>query len=180
MSRVVRILGSVVLLAVVLPAAPASAHATLASSSPTQGGRLEAAPAEVVFAFTEAMSAPAYVVVTPPDGSDALVGEPVVDGAVVRQELTPGGPEGTWTAAVRAVSEDGHPVTSQLTFVVGEGEIEAPTAAEPEATAAATSPSAASSGGSFAWSRGHTDVAVGAGLFLLAGLLLLLSRRRTR
>lgn len=179
MSRVVRVLSAVVLLAVVLPAAPASAHATLASSSPTQGGRLEAAPAEVVFTFTEAMSAPAYVVVTPPDGSDALVGEPVVDGAEVRQELTPGGPEGTWTAAVRAVSEDGHPVTSQLTFVVGEGEIEAPGAADAEPSPAAEA-APSSSGDSFAWSRGHTDAAVGAGLFLLAGLLLLLSRRRTR
>lgn len=184
LAHPVRVLGALVVLVlagVTLGTSPASAHATLVGSTPEQGAELAAAPSRVSFEFSESMSAPAYVVVTPPDGSAAVVGDPVVDGNVVTQDVRPGAPEGTWTTAVRAVSEDGHPVTSQITFTVGEGggPAAAPTDApdSPEPAPAAESAAADDRSG---WTRGRTDLAVGLGLFALAGLLLVLARRAPR
>ncbi len=64
------------------------------------------------------MTSPAYVIVTAPDGSSVASGTPRVDGVLVRQGLTEG-PDGAYTMAFRAVSEDGHPVTGEITFTVG-------------------------------------------------------------
>jgi copper resistance protein C len=169
------VVGVLVVLVLAWHPMPAYAHASLVSSSPSEGERLAIAPTTVSFEFSEEMSAPAYVVVTPPDDEDLLVGEPEVDGNVVRQQVRPGGSEGTWTTAVRAVSQDGHPVTSQITFSVGaDGDGPAATA-EPAGTDGRAT---GRDGGG--WSRTRTDVAVGAGLFLLAGLLLVLARRSPR
>lgn len=175
------VVGALLVLVLAWNPTPAYAHATLVSSSPSEGERLAAAPTTVSFEFSEEMSAPAYVVVTPPDDEDLLVGDPDVDGNVVRQQVRPGGSEGTWTTAVRAVSQDGHPVTAQITFNVGAGVGDDSSAASAESDddeGSATSTSPDRDGGG--WSRTQTDVAVGAGLFLLAGLLLVLARRSPR
>lgn len=122
-------------------AAPgASAHASLVNSDPREGQTLDALPAAVSFEFSEAMSEPAYVVVTAPDGSSVTTGEPQVDGAIVSQRLASGGGGGTYTMAYRAVSADGHPVTGQIAFTVGGG-----AASSPSASAEPTAPSSAAS-----------------------------------
>lgn len=124
-------------------AAPgASAHASLVTSDPREGQTLDALPAAVSFEFSEAMSEPAYVVVTAPDGSSVTTGEPQVDGAIVSQQLASGGGPGTYTMAYRAVSADGHPVTGQITFTVG-GDAASGGASSPSASAEPTSPSSA-------------------------------------
>lgn len=173
-TRGATVVGALVVLMLAWNPMPAFAHATLVSSSPGEGERLAAAPTTVSFEFSEEMTEPAYVVVTPPADEDLLVGEPVVDGAVVRQEIRPGGSEGTWTTAVRAVSKDGHPVTAQITFSVGTG------AGADEERAASTGRDGNAGSDESGWSRTQTDVAVGAGLFLVAGLLLVLARRSRR
>lgn len=169
-----------VLALAVLPAAPAAAHAALLSSSPAQGDRLRVLPAEVTFEFNQDMSAPAYVIVTAPDGSSVTDGDPEVDGAVVRQAVSEG-PEGTYTMAYRVVSEDGHPVTGEIAFTVGDGGPDptgTPSEATPEAGAPAPSTADPAPGQGDSFARRHVvALAVGAALFSAALLLLLLARR---
>ena len=169
-----------------LAAGPAWAHASLVDSSPRQGDRLDAPPSEVRFEFSQDMAAPAYVVVTAPDGSSVTTGDPVVDGPVVRQSVTDG-PDGSWSMAYRAVSEDGHPISGEITFVVGEGEDPgstdpgspgSPAAAEdetamPDAAAGGATTQAEDTGSA----RDRVALTVGALLFAGAGVLYLLSRR---
>ena len=159
--------------------APASAHATLVGSTPTQGQHLDALPDEVSFEFNQDMASPAYVIVTAPDGSSVADGPPQVDGAVVRQAVTDG-PEGSYTMAYRAVSEDGHPVTGEITFSIGAAGTAAPSAStgrptSPSSTATSTPDPAAAADGDGPGRR--VGLLVGLGIFAAAGLLLLLSRR---
>lgn len=107
--------------AIVLAAAPASAHAQLERTEPEAGAVLDAAPNEVVVFFSEGV----------PAGDDALRvfdgrGERVDDGEVRRvdgddtlavglREIGDGG----YVIAYRVVSADSHPITGAFTFRVG-------------------------------------------------------------
>lgn len=100
-------------------AAPASAHATLVSSTPAEGEVLPAAPGEVVFTFDE----PVQLV---PEGLlafDARGDKVAVDASASGTEVTGDLPDdlddGTYVVTWRVVSEDGHPIAGSLTFHVG-------------------------------------------------------------
>lgn len=180
MSRILRVLAPLALLAAVgLPAAPAWAHAALVSSDPADGQRLPALPGTATLSFNEEISPPSYVVVTAPDGSRADRGEPRVDGTKVTVDLAKGR-EGTYALAFRVISADGHPVTGRLTFVVGDGPLDTtgPTLAATPGDSPASGRAAASEGGDLG--LGTVQIAVGAGLFAVAGLLWVLARRRPR
>jgi methionine-rich copper-binding protein CopC len=176
-----RLLAAAALTLLVVHPVLAAAHAGLVGSDPEQGERLAEAPSVVTFEFTEAMSEPAYVAVTPPDGSDVLVGEPVVDGATVRQRVRPGGPAGEWTTAVRAVSSDGHPVTVEIAFTVADS-ADSPESARSTEPARSTelaepvSPSSEDDG----WSATEVVVAaaIGTGAVAVAVAAVLVVRRR--
>lgn len=167
---------------------PASAHASLVASDPADGQRFDRLPERVTLEFSEPISAPAYVVVTAPDGSRADQGEVRVDGAEVSVALGGSAPEGTYGAAFRVVSEDGHPVTGRIGFVVGDGPLDD---AAPSATATASAPassdaadpapaSAADGDDDGGPSLGQVQVGVAVALFAVAAGLFLWSRRRTR
>lgn len=106
-------------LALLLTAAPASAHATLVASDPAEGEVLAEAPDVVTFTFDEP------VVLS--DGSVQVfdaAGEPVGSSAgardaVVTADLPDGLTDGTYVVVWRVVSTDGHPITGSLTFSVG-------------------------------------------------------------
>lgn len=167
---------------------PASAHASLVASDPADGQRFDRLPERVTLEFSEPISAPAYVVVTAPDGSRADQGEVRVDGAEVSVALGGSAPEGTYGAAFRVVSEDGHPVTGRIGFVVGDGPLddEAPSAtatasAPASSDAADPAPASAADGDDDGGpSLGQVQVGVAVALFAVAAGLLLWSRRRTR
>ena len=172
-------------LALALGPSPAAAHASLVSSTPAQGARLDALPEQVRLEFSDAVLAPAYVVITGPDGRSATRGEPEVQGAVVTQ-ATAGGPAGGYTLAYRAVSEDGHVVTGQIGFAVGEGASVPSAAADPateeaepeeEESETEARQDAAQEAAGDGPDRDTIAVLVGAALFAGAGLLLLASRR---
>ncbi len=167
---------------------PASAHATLVASDPEEGARLDALPARVTLEFNEPMSAPAYVVVTAPDGSQVQEGEVAVDGQQVDVGVADPGTEGTYGIAFRAVSQDGHPVSGRISFVVGDGPLEEPSFAAPGDSGGAEQGSGEDSAdvdGSGAGddsggpSLGQVQVGIGAGLFVVAAALLWWSRRRS-
>ncbi len=104
-------------------AAPASAHATLTSSSPADGSRLRTAPASVTLHFDENVAI-TYVHVTDQSGRRVESGtatHPGGVGAVVRVGLKPGLHDASYTVSYRMVSADSHPIGGVITFVVGNG-----------------------------------------------------------
>lgn len=176
--------GVLVLLGLLAVPSPAVAHATLLTSTPEDGEVVEALPDRVALEFTETMAQPAYVIVRSPDGDQVTVGDPEVHGAVVSQALADEGGPGTYSVAYRAVSEDGHPLTGEVRFSVGET---AGTPAGPAAASGSESASAGPGGSASTAPRGddangvaggRLDVAVPVALFALALVLLAMSRRQ--
>ncbi|WP_327189989.1 copper resistance protein CopC [Streptomyces xinghaiensis] len=150
-------------LAVLLGAAPASAHAALTGSVPRQGAVADRAPEEVVLTFSARVTLSADSIrVLAPDGGRADTGEPrdLGTGGTVRHgvALRPGLPDGTYTVAWRAVSADGHPVSGAYTFSVG----------APSATAAAL-PDDRAGGGLTGLLHAVARYAAYAGFVLLVG-----------
>jgi copper transport protein len=102
------------------PAAPASAHAVLVSSSPVPDTVLSGAPAQVVLTFSEAVrQVPGKIRVLGPDGSRVDRGEPSFAGAVVTIPVDQNGPRGTYLVSYRVISADSHPVSGAYSYSVG-------------------------------------------------------------
>jgi copper transport protein len=109
-------------LVVGLGAGPASAHATLLSTSPADDELLEEAPDQVELTFDEAVEvAEDGVEVIGPSGDRVDDGEIELaeDDTVLRVALT-GDERGTYTVAWRILSEDSHNISGSFIFHVGE------------------------------------------------------------
>ncbi|GLY95056.1 copper resistance protein C [Actinoplanes sp. NBRC 103695] len=103
-----------------LPAAPASAHSSLVSSSPEGGAVLENAPSEILLTFNEQVTAlPSRTQVLAPDGK--RISESVTaEGKVLKITLRKADrPLGTYLVSYRIISGDSHPVGNALIFSVG-------------------------------------------------------------
>ncbi|MDG4820560.1 copper resistance protein CopC [Asanoa sp. WMMD1127] len=112
------------------PAAPASAHAVLESTSPAANSIVPAAPPEVVLTFSEGVrQVPDKIHVVAPDGSRADTGQPIFADSSVTIPLKSGGANGTYLVNYRVISADSHPVAGAFTYSVG-----APSAAPPTDT----------------------------------------------
>lgn len=102
------------------PAAPASAHAVLVSSSPAADAVLPNSPAEVVLTFSEAVrEIPDRIRVLGPDGARVDRGDPTFNGAVITIPIDPAGARGSYLVSYRVVSADNHPVSGAYTYAVG-------------------------------------------------------------
>lgn len=114
-----------VLLAGLVAPASALAHATLQSTLPERGQKLDTAPKEVVFIFDESVEgAFGALRVFDASGKEVQTGEafhPDNRGERIAIKLKPGLGDGTYTATYRVVSADGHPISSGFVFTVGEG-----------------------------------------------------------
>ena len=114
-------LALVVLLAA--PAAPAGAHATLSGVSPQRGAVLRAAPAAVVFRFSEPVTGTAGAVrVYGPRGQrvdDGAAFHPGGRSSSYGVRLRAGLGRGTYTATYQVISADGHVVGAGSTFSIG-------------------------------------------------------------
>jgi copper transport protein len=123
-SPVLRRLLPALLLALValllLPAAPASAHAVLVASDPADGARLAEAPRAVRLTFDEAVALPpdATTVLSSTgarvDGGGARLG----GGGAVVIPLRADVPAGVYSVSWRVVSADSHVVTGSIRFGV--------------------------------------------------------------
>lgn len=115
LRRLAALTGTAVLLSM-LGVAPAAAHTSLVAVNPADGSTVDTTPAAVVLTFTEpAVALGTQVVVTGPRGKASAGAVRLVD-STVRQELVSGAPAGRYTVAWRVTSEDGHPITGQLSF----------------------------------------------------------------
>ena len=109
-------------------AGPASAHATVVTSTPADGSRLAKAPTTVTVVFDESVGigGVGYLHVTDQTGKRVDAGNafhPGGDGTKVSDRLKPALGSGTYTASFRIVSADSHPVAGTIRFVVGNGAI---------------------------------------------------------
>ncbi len=121
-----------VLVAVLAPAAPASAHAVLLRTSPDSGAILPDAPARVTLTFNEPVRLVSQDIdVVGPDGRQLRGGRPTVtgDGSVVHIPLPGNLLRGTFLVSYRIISADSHPVAGGFSFSIG-----APSKVAPAAT----------------------------------------------
>ncbi|GIJ24096.1 transport integral membrane protein [Micromonospora lutea] len=107
------------LLAAVVPAAPAAAHAVLLGSDPVDGAVLASAPSEVTLTFNEpVMVRPDGVRLLDAAGAELSTDSRSVDTTVVLT-VPPDLVDGTYIVAFRVVSADSHPISGGFSFVVG-------------------------------------------------------------
>lgn len=112
------------LLAALVTAGPALAHATLVSTDPAEGARLDAAPAAVTLEFSEGVSLGAgYARVLTADGVEVGGDDPSVEGRQLRIPLPGDLDDGGYLVTYRVISADSHPVSGAFSFVVGEGDL---------------------------------------------------------
>lgn len=105
-------------------AGPASAHATLVTSAPADGARVDAAPGAVTLEFDESVSLGAgYARVLGADGQRVDTGAASVTDDVLTIPLREGLPDASYVVTWRVVSADSHPVSGAYAFVVGDGEL---------------------------------------------------------
>ncbi len=123
-ARPFALVAALLLFLLLVPAAPASAHAVLTGATPAQGDALDTAPDEVRLTFNEpvAVNDGALRVF---DADAVRVDEGPTDEAGDGSEvavLLPDLPDGAYVAVYRVVSADSHPINGTITFTVGAGE----------------------------------------------------------
>ena len=102
-------------------AGPASAHAALTGSDPSQGVVVTKAPDQVTLTFSENVSMNNNSIrVLDPKGARVDLGKPDnLSGTTYGVQLKSGLGKGTYTVAWQVVSADSHPVAGAFTFSVG-------------------------------------------------------------
>ena len=111
-------------LAGVVTAGPAAAHATLISTDPGEGARVQQPPAAVTLEFSEHVSLGAgYARVLDSGGRRVDAGTASVDGDVLTIPLRSGLPDDGYLVTYRVISSDSHPISGAFSFVVGNGEL---------------------------------------------------------
>ncbi|GGK16029.1 transport integral membrane protein [Pilimelia terevasa] len=167
LRRVLALLGAAAALAVaaLLPATPASAHATVVGTNPKAGSVIPTAPAQVTVEFSEPVSMVSEKIrVIGPDGKRHDAEDPRTEGSRVTIPMRPDAPNGTYLVSYRIISADSHPVPGGFTYSVG-----APSANPPKLTDAAAEVDP--------WVRGAVSLskfAGYAGLVLVVGATLVL------
>ncbi|MFF8261092.1 copper resistance CopC/CopD family protein [Streptomyces virginiae] len=144
-------------------ATPATAHAALTASDPTDGAVVATAPAQVTLSFSEQVAmGDDSIRVLDPQGRRVDTGElrDMCSGNTVRYgiALHSGLPNGTYTVAWQAVSADSHPISGAFTFSIG-----APSATE------VSLPTTTAGGGPVGIAYGITRYAAYAGFTVLVG-----------
>ena len=107
----------------VLTARPAAAHATVVTTNPADGARLDSAPAQVTIQFDEDVSLGAgYARVLDGDGDRVDTGAADERDGIVTVPLRAGLPDDGYVVTYRVMSADSHPVSGAYSFVVGDAE----------------------------------------------------------
>jgi methionine-rich copper-binding protein CopC len=110
----------IVALAFAMPSA--QAHSQLVSTSPADGAELASSPDVVSFTFDETLLAGTATISINDDAGNLVSGGPVEPEATTVSYPIPSAlAPGTYQAAYRVVSGDGHAVTGAITFTVAAG-----------------------------------------------------------
>lgn len=165
-------------LLLVLPAAPAQAHATAVAAWPAPGQVLTAAPDRVIIEFSADVAPQVDVAVVGPDGQSLADGDPLVDGRYVTQALREADQVGAYVAAFHVVATDLHPIVARVDYRVDPSAVATanPAGDPPDLVAAASAPPAREASGPLQW-RG-TLLLVGAAVLVGVSVLHVVARRR--
>ena len=110
-----------VLLVLLLPATPASAHAVLERTDPVSGAVLDTAPGDVVITFSEPVRPVVdRIRITGPDGKRADAAKATAKDRQLRIPLKVDGPQGTYLVSFRVISSDSHPISGGFSFSIGQ------------------------------------------------------------
>lgn len=104
------------------PASPAVAHDELVSSDPAADEVLGETPQTITLTFSDAPlmeEGTTEIAIFDQNCASIAEGEPVVDGVEITQAIS-GTVEGAVLVQWRTVSSDGHPISDDFTFSVGE------------------------------------------------------------
>ena len=97
--------------------ATAWAHAARIAADPAEHAVLTVGPATVSATFNEPLqTAFAAMTVVGPDANLWSTGKPHVQGTILRVDVQPLGPAGTYSVNYRVISADGHPVSGSWSF----------------------------------------------------------------
>lgn len=113
------VVAGLTLLALLLGAAPASAHATLLTSDPTEGAVLPDVPDVVTFTFDEPVSLPSNGVQVFDAAGEPVEARGTSRDEVITTDLPDALDDGSYVVVWRAISADGHPIAGSLTFSIG-------------------------------------------------------------
>ncbi|MBD8540561.1 copper resistance CopC family protein [Frigoribacterium sp. CFBP 8751] len=171
-------------------AAPAQAHDQIISTSPSEDGHVDTAPAEVSMVYTDSLIEVGAVVLVMDDTEKDWADGPVaLDGPNAVQAIKAGMPDGIYQVRWRVVSSDGHPISGVYDFAVGTATLTADTGTETGSnTQAAADPAAAgpdegtASGATSTTRTVSSTVVIGllgavAGVAVFGGVLWFRSRR---
>ncbi|MGY1742944.1 MULTISPECIES: copper resistance CopC/CopD family protein [unclassified Blastococcus] len=112
------------LLAGVVTAGPAAAHAELVGTDPGEGARLSAVPERVSLDFSEGVSLGAgYLRVLNSSGERVDDGDAEVEDRTVSVALRGDLGEDGYLVTYRVISADSHPISGSFSFAVGEGSL---------------------------------------------------------
>jgi copper transport protein len=104
----------------VVPSSPASAHAELLSSTPSNGASLSRPPADVTLTFTESVHLiDGAIRLLDGKGHAVSTPSPTVAGHTVRWPMPKDLADGRYLVDWRVISADGHPVAGAFAFGVG-------------------------------------------------------------
>lgn len=106
-------------LAVVGPAGPAAAHATLVDTDPADGAVLPESPGTVTLVFDEPVTVPGGSASLFDAEGDTLAATVTATGTEVLVDVPDDLAQGSYLLSWRVVSGDGHPVAGSLIFSVG-------------------------------------------------------------
>lgn len=122
MGRAARLLATgalLVLMAVLVPAAPAAAHARMVASTPAGGETVTVAPPRIHLEFDERIES-SFGGVQVFDPAGVRVPEqapPTISGSTVELPLNPITASGTYTVVFRVISADSHPIEARYSFI---------------------------------------------------------------
>ena len=176
-----------VVLAVLLPGAPAWAHNSLVDAQPAKNATLTKAPAEVKLSFLQKLN-PEFTTIVVSDAAQQRIAAdpPAVAGKTGTLTLSAPLANGDYTVAYQVVSTDGHTVKGSYKFSVTDPAAAPPSAAPaPVSSASSAAPvppaieplssSATEEDGGSGWVRWAGLAAMAAAI--AAGFLVLRSRR---
>ena len=129
----------VALAIVLLPGAPASAHAELVETDPAEGAVVATAPETVTLTFNEPVRLTSQEIAVYDAQGEPVASSAGANGEAVRVDLAGAAdlPDGTYVVSWNVLSGDGHPIAGALTFSVGAASATVAAPPEPETSSRA-------------------------------------------
>ncbi|WP_169252862.1 copper resistance CopC family protein [Brevibacterium sp. 'Marine'] len=113
---------ALVLVAFLLPVAPASAHEAVTGTNPENGQKLSTAPEAIEISFSDTpLSMGSKIQITDSSGTNWAKGDVEIDGDAAVQPIKSGAPAGEYTVTWRVVSSDSHPIDGTFSFTATNG-----------------------------------------------------------